>query len=53
MKKQKRLNVMLDDESIAKAKELGGGNVSKGLRRALDVAALPLPIKTICTATAA
>lgn len=32
----KRVNVYLDAASLAKAAELGGGNVSEGIRLALD-----------------
>lgn len=31
----KRVNVYLDEASMARASELGGGNVSEGIRRAL------------------
>lgn len=31
----KRINVYLDDASLARAAELGNGNVSEGIRRAL------------------
>jgi hypothetical protein len=31
----KRVNVYLSEESIARAKEIGGGNVSEGIRMAL------------------
>ena len=34
--KQIRRNVTLSDRLIEKAKLLGGGNISKGIRRALD-----------------
>ena len=30
-----RVNVMLDDATIAKAKQIGGGNLSEGLREAV------------------
>lgn len=33
-----RRNISLDDERAAFAAELGGGNVSEGIRRALDIA---------------
>jgi hypothetical protein len=35
MKGGKRLNVYLDDASLKKAEELGGGNISLGIRMAL------------------
>lgn len=34
----RRRNVYLDDESIERAKALGSGNISDGIRRALQVA---------------
>lgn len=33
--KMRRVCVTLDDETIAKAKRLGGGNLAEGLRRAV------------------
>lgn len=35
----RRVQVMLDDETIARAKEVGGGNLSQGLRQAVRIAA--------------
>lgn len=35
LKKGKRVNVYLDEESIAKAKKLGKGNLSEGVRKAI------------------
>jgi len=32
----KRVNVYLDEASLTRAAELGGGNVSEGIRRALE-----------------
>lgn len=34
----KRVNLMLDDETIEKAKLIGGGNTSAGVRRAVAFA---------------
>lgn len=35
----RRVQVMLDDETITRAKEVGGGNLSQGLRQAVRIAA--------------
>ncbi len=34
--KQTRRNIMLSDRLIAKAQQIGGGNISEGIRRALE-----------------
>ena len=34
--RQKRTNIMIDDERKKKAKKIGGGNLSAGIRKALD-----------------
>jgi hypothetical protein len=39
--KLRRVFASLDDGSIAKAKELGNGNLSKGVRAALSLAQVP------------
>ena len=35
-KAMKRYNVMLDDEAVKVLKELGGGNLSEGIRKAAE-----------------
>ena len=35
-KAMKRYNVMLDDETVKVLKELGGGNLSEGIRKAAE-----------------
>lgn len=38
MKGGKRVNVYLDAETLKKAEKLGGGNVSEGIRIAVQIA---------------
>lgn len=39
----RRVQVMLDDETVERAKALGDGNVSQGIRQA--IASLPTPTR--------
>lgn len=41
--KMRRVCVTLDDETIAEAKRLGGGNLAEGLRRAVNPRRVAVP----------